>query len=190
MVDSILERVADGDPSAVDACLRQYGALVWSLARRLCLDHTEAEDAVQDVFIDLWKNAARFDASAASEVTFVAMIARRRLIDQRRRRQRQVPATSLVEEGIPADSDSIDQLETADEADKARKALDQLKGEQRRVLELSIYQGLSQAEIAQATSMPLGTVKTHARRGLIRLRKLLSDQEPAQQSPATNWPSH
>ena len=83
--ESILERIAAGDANAVQECMDLYGNLVWSLARRFTRSAAEAEDAVQEVFLDVWKSAARFDAKRASEKTFVAMIARRRLIDLLRR---------------------------------------------------------------------------------------------------------
>ena len=89
MARAILQRIADGDKTAVQECLDTYSGLVWSLARRLIGFSDEAEDAVQEIFIDVWKNAARFDEAQASETTFIAMIARRRLIDRIRRIQRQ-----------------------------------------------------------------------------------------------------
>lgn len=173
MPDGILRRIASGDAEAVDECLRQYGGLVWSLARRFTTDHAEAEDAVQEVFIDVWRSSERFDENVGSEATFITMIARRRLIDRHRKRTRQIDTAALVEESVPGEVEERDRLEVAEDVEKARDALAKLRTEERRVLELSIYQGLSQSKIAEATQMPLGTVKTHARRGLIRLREML-----------------
>jgi len=154
----------------------RYGGLVWSLARRLTWNEADAEDAVQEIFIDLWKSAARFDPSVASEITFVAMIARRRLIDRRRRAGRR-PEMAGIPDSAAADVESpLDGVEVNQEAGIALSALTQLSTEQQRVLRLSIFQGLSHEKIAKATGLPLGTVKTHARRGLIRIRKLLEDQ--------------
>jgi RNA polymerase sigma-70 factor (ECF subfamily) len=165
--------VAEGDPEAVDECLRVYGGLVWSLARRLTVNLSEAEDAVQEVFIDVWRNAKRFDGKIANEATFITMLARRRLIDRHRRRQRDVlaaPAAEAVDEPAAMVEDHV---ELQEEAARARDGLRQLRDEERRVLELSIYEGLSHREIAARTDLPLGTVKTHARRGLQRLREML-----------------
>lgn len=181
MAESILKRVAAGDSAAVDECLRQYGGLVWSLARRFSNNHAEAEDAVQEAFIDIWRSAGRFDESMGSESTFITMIARRRLIDRHRKRTRQIDASALYEETVPAGEEQKDRLEIADDAARAREALGQLRTEERRVLELSIYEGLSQSKISEVTQMPLGTVKTHARRGLIRLREMLG-AAPADQA--------
>jgi RNA polymerase sigma-70 factor (ECF subfamily) len=166
-----LPRIARGDPAAVRDCIDRYGPLVWSLARRLLANASDAEDAVQEIFVDLWAHAGRFDDSLASEPTFVAMIARRRLIDRRRRGQRRPPPQPLPEQ-LP-DGDPADPVELADEAAHAREAFARLRPEQQRVLHLAIDHGLTHEEIARATGLPLGTVKTHARRGLIRLRELL-----------------
>ncbi len=80
----LLQRIAQGDESAVPACLAAYGGLVWSLARRYASDPSDAEDAAQEVFIELWRHAGRFDPAVASEATFVATVARRRLLDRAR----------------------------------------------------------------------------------------------------------
>ena len=170
---TILQRVADGDAVAVDECLDKYGGLVWSLARRFCPRHHDAEDAVQDTFVDIWRNAGRFDPEVASEATYITMIARRRLIDRYRRSGRGPDTTALSEESVSADNDHADQVEVSEEAAHARKLMQQLRPQERTVLELSVEQGLSQSQVADRMQLPLGTVKTHARRGLIRLRELL-----------------
>ena len=83
--DVLLPRVARGEETAVRECLSRYGDLIWSLARRLLPTSADAEDAVQDIFVEIWKNAERFNEQVASEKTFVVMLARRRLIDRRRK---------------------------------------------------------------------------------------------------------
>lgn len=164
----VLGRVAAGDAAAVRECIARYGNLVWSIARRF--EGADAEDAVQEIFLDLWKSAARFDRNVASETAFVAMIARRRLIDRRRTRGRR-PTMDPVSE-LPAIADDRTGPDTCAEANQAARALDQLRPEQRQVLVLS-SQGLSHGEIAEQTGMPLGTVKAHARRGLLSIRAAL-----------------
>lgn len=172
---TILQRIAVGDPVAVQECLDTYGGLVWSLARRILPDRNEAEDAVQEIFIEIWKNAERFDESQSSETTFVAMIARRRLIDRLRKVTRQ-PNIDSFEDIIfePAKNDG-EIIQQSVEAGQAAEAINRLRPEQRQVLELSIVQGYSHQEISDALEMPLGTVKTHARRGLIQVRELLDE---------------
>ena len=95
---TFLERIAAGDPLAVDGCLEKYRGLVWSIARRFAGNHADAEDAVQEVFVELWRHAGRFDPAVAAESTFVATVARRRLIDRHRRRGRQPEAVPFVAE--------------------------------------------------------------------------------------------
>lgn len=181
MSSAILQAIAAGDQNAVQDCLKTYGGLVWSLARRMLRSQDDAEDAVQEIFVDIWKNAERFDPTRSSETTFVAMIARRRLIDRIRYSQRRIPADSL-DELLAEPADRSDQkLQTGVEADEAFRALRELRPEQRKVLELSIIHGLSHQEIADATGMPLGTVKTHARRGLLEARELMGIGKPGSQ---------
>ncbi len=171
-VTPILERVGRNEPGAVDEMMSRFGGLVWSLARRSCPTAAEAEDAVQEIFIEIWKTAARFDSTIAGEATFVAMITRRRLIDRTRRRTRR-PEPVALNESSPAPERSNDHLEVAEEAGIASEAFERLRPEQQQVLSLAIHHGRSHEQIAATTGMPLGTVKTHARRGLIRLRQLL-----------------
>ncbi len=173
MAQAILKRIAAGDKSAVQDCLDTYGGLVWSLARRLSPDVEDAEDAVQEIFIDVWKNAARFDETQASETTFVALIARRRLIDRLRKSNRR-PNTDSLEDVLtePANEKELN-AQMFVEAKEAAQAMKNLRPEQRQILHLSIVQGFSHQEIADALAMPLGTVKTHARRGLLQVREFL-----------------
>jgi RNA polymerase sigma-70 factor (ECF subfamily) len=174
--DSLLERVANGDMGAMQACIDEYGGLVWSLARRFSASPAEAEDAVQEAFISLWENAARFDPAKGAEVTFVAMIARRRLIDRGRRYERRERlVTEAKEEARAHTSTTDDAVVNVDEARSALDAMEKLSEDQQRVLGLAIHQGCTHEQIARITEMPLGTVKTHARRGLLRIRDLLSE---------------
>jgi len=170
---TILQRVARADAAAVDECLNAYGGLVWSLARRLCRKHVDAEDAVQEIFVEIWRKAEKFDPDIASESTYITMIAQRRLIDRYRRESRSPEVGTLVEGIISSESEHEKQAEIVEEATRAREYMQQLRPAERQVLELAINDGLSQSEIAESTNMPLGTVKTHSRRGLIRLRQLL-----------------
>lgn len=168
----LLPKIAAGEASAVQEFITRYQRLIWWLTRRQ--GTADPEDAVQDIFIDIWKSASRFDASKSSEVSFVTMIARRRLIDRKRKAQR----TPLSEEIENVVSDKLqvssDPIEHAAEARMAQRSLNALQPDQRRVLELSIYQGFSHGEISAATGIPLGTVKSHIRRGLIQVREMMT----------------
>ncbi len=166
---SLLGRIASGDRRAVRACIEAYGGLVWSLARRHLANDADAEEAVQDAFMSLWKSAGRFDPTRAEEATFVAMIARRRIIDRARKRARVNEGHELPE--VPV----APQLEQNEDARRAAAALEALPEDKRKVLWLSIHQGMSHGEIAEATGLPLGTVKSHFRRGLQAVRELLRE---------------
>lgn len=174
-VDPILPQVATGDSRAVQTCIDRYGGLVWSLASRQLGNTTEAEDAVQEIFIQLWKVAGRFDPAVASESTFVAMIARRRLIDRRRKLGRAPDTRSieLADDPSCATDPGLAHIETREQAAKIESALAQLSDEQKQALKLSIHSGWSHSEIAEHLGIPLGTVKTNIRRGLIKVRELL-----------------
>lgn len=174
---SILQRISSGDKTAVQDCLKKYGGLIWSLSKRMLPNSEDAEDAVQEIFIDIWKNADRFDESQSSETTFVAMIARRRLIDRIRKSNREINADSIESVLVEPTNNFDKRLQISVEAQQAAKALQNLRVEQQKVLQLSIYQGLSHQEIADALKMPIGTVKTHARRGILQVREFLGLDE-------------
>lgn len=173
----LLHRVGTGDQGAVRECIARFGGLLWSLARRSGLPQSEIEDAVQEILTEIWNNGHRYDPSVASEAAFVAVIARRRLIDRRRRVARR-PVSQELQEGTSADGPAVvEQSERAEAGKVAQQALETLSPDQQRVLRLSVYEGLSHELISRATGLPLGTVKTHARRGLIRLREMLESRE-------------
>ena len=174
-LEPLLPRIAAGDERAVRDCVARYGALVWSLARRWTPDGGDAEDAVQEIFIDLWRTAARYDSSRTSEAGWVAMIARRRLIDRARKRER-LPALESIPDGFDVASESERDLDREWRAEQARAVLRELPPAQRRMLELSLLHGRTHDEIARETETPLGTVKSHIRRGLQRARDLLASR--------------
>jgi RNA polymerase sigma-70 factor (ECF subfamily) len=172
MSPSLLERIAAGDAGAVEEFVQRHGSAVWGLARRFCRNAQDAEDATQDILLDIWKSAERFDPRAGSDLTFALTIARRRLIDRTRRAGRR-PAPELLADQEVAAAQTANTLEVGDEVARAKAALAELRPEQRQVLELALAEGRTHQEIAAAVGIPLGTVKSHARRGLLRLRELL-----------------
>lgn len=171
--EPLLPRIAAGDERAVGECVARYGSLVWSLARRWSPDRADAEDAVQEIFTDLWRTAARFEVSRSSESGWVAMIARRRLIDRTRRRERQ-PVLDVIPDGFDIVDEREVDLDRNDRVALARQVLTELAPAQRRMLELSLLHGRTHDEIARETNTPLGTVKSHIKRGLDRARALLA----------------
>jgi RNA polymerase sigma-70 factor (ECF subfamily) len=174
MSPTVLQRIASGEASAVRECMDLYGPLVWSLARRLSRTAADAEDATQEIFLDIWRSAGRFDASQGSDKVFIAMIARRRLIDRLRKKSAEPPmdppetleTVAWADPGLPPD--------TSLEAEQATRAMQVLRPEQRQVLELGLMHGLTQSEIAARLGMPLGTVKSLMRRGLKRVREFMN----------------
>jgi len=173
-----LPRIAAGETDLIQDCIDQYGALIWSMALRRCPSRQDAEDAVQEIFIDVWKSAKRFDEAIASEKAFIAMIARRRLIDRRRRRDRSLdttPITPVMEETrLFAEGNVEHHAEIA----LAERAIAKLQPKERDVVLLSVHQGFSHSQIAEQTGLPLGTVKTYVRRGLQRVRDMLQGEAP------------
>ncbi len=177
----LLPRIAVGDELAVRECVERYGALIWSLVRRWSPDARDAEDAVQEVFVDLWRSAARCEITRATEAGWVAMVTRRRLIDRLRRRQRAVELEPLPDDFDLADDTQTDEARD-DRVERARAALQALPEAQRTVLELALLHGRTHDEIAKATNTPLGTVKSHIRRGVQRARALLQPGDASQKA--------
>jgi RNA polymerase sigma-70 factor (ECF subfamily) len=174
MSPSVLERMAGGDQSAVRECIEEFGPLVWSLSRRLSRTPADAEDATQEIFLDIWRSAHRFNGSLGSDKVFIATIARRRLIDRLRKTSAEPPMDSDEVLDTIVWSEPGNSTETAIEAEQAARALAQLRPEQRQVLELGLLHGFSQTEIAAKLGMPLGSVKSFMRRGLLKVREYMN----------------
>jgi RNA polymerase sigma-70 factor (ECF subfamily) len=179
MSEFLLRRVAAGEQAAVAEVVRQFGGLVWSLARRLSPTSADAEDAVQEIFLDVWKSAARFDPAQGSEKVFVTMIARRRLIDRLRRFKTEPERADAEELDVIAFPEPSHPGERSVDAERAAVAVGYLKPDQQRVISLAVLHGLTHSEIASETGLPLGTVKTQMRRGLIELRARLGVEAPS-----------
>ncbi len=175
---SVLARIASGDQAAVRDCMDRFSSLVWSLARKFTSSQADAEDAVQEIFIDLWSSASRYDSTKGSEVTFVATIARRRLIDRLRQSSRALRTEDLSAATEVADVGALPDASLGDEAARAEQLLLTLAPEQQRVIQLAVYEGHTHQSIADALQLPLGTVKTHLRRGLLKVREAMRAPEP------------
>lgn len=173
MSADLMHRIAQGEQQAFAQCMEQYGGMIWGLARRLSATPSDAEDATQDVFLQLWKNANRFDPTRGSEAIFIATLARRTLISRFRGQKGRRLEVSIDD----VESASVDRFaadgEASAEARLAAQVLTSLPAQHQRVINLAVVQGLSQSEIATQTGMPLGTVKTLMRRGLILVREKL-----------------
>jgi RNA polymerase sigma-70 factor (ECF subfamily) len=178
MKESVLARVARGEAQAVRDCIDEFGGLVWAIARRMTRSRADAEDAVQEIFVDVWRSAARFDEAQGSEKVFITTIARRRLIDRiRRGRMSHLMDTEEALEdlrwAVPGNGGEI-----RVEAERAAAFVARLRPDQQKVLKMGLLEGLTHSEIATATGMPLGTVKTQMRRGLIQVRQWMKIENP------------
>ena len=172
MESTPLERVARGEAEAVQDCVDRYGPLVWSLARKMISNEQDAEDAVQDVFIDVWRSAKRYDPKKASDRGFVAMIARRRLVDRLRRRNSR-PNLVQFPEGFQVGTEEHTRTVDRATAPQVLGLLDRLREDHRSFVRMAVLEGMTHQEISDATGTPLGTVKSGIRRSLISMREWL-----------------
>ena len=176
----ILQEVAQGIEHAMDHCISKYGGLVWSIAQRYVQDRSSAEDIVQETFTDLWKSAKRFDPAIATECTFIGLLARRRAIDFARKESRRPQLEPLSEaESLPHPSVEPSAAVSCKSED-VRAALKQLPQETQQLFSLHFDEGMTHPEIAKKTGLPLGTIKTRLRRGLIEVREKLRHLDGAQ----------
>lgn len=174
--NALLPRIAAGDTSAVEDCLDEFGPTVHALAKRyLTPVKGDVEGAVQEVFVELWRNAHRFDPAKGSESAFVMTMAHRRLIDRRRWHAARFSVGEPALEPAAGPAGTPPAAETRDEARAVAQALERLPADEQQVLKLSIYSGLSHERIAVSIGAPVGTVKTRIRRGLERLRRDVAD---------------
>jgi RNA polymerase sigma-70 factor (ECF subfamily) len=181
---TLIRRMANGEESALGELYDQWVTLVHSLAAHLLRDQDDAEEVVEETFWQAWRQSGRYDASRGAVSTWLTTIARSRSLDRlrARRRVREEPWSRLAIDGeadriAPAEAGTADPLTAAEMAERralVRNALGRLPAEQREVLELAYFGGLSQSEIAERTGLPLGTVKTRARLALEKLRDRLS----------------
>jgi RNA polymerase sigma-70 factor, ECF subfamily len=167
----LLDRVRAGDESAVAELYDRFSPVVYSAALRVLGDPQAAEDVLQEVFLQLWRNPRAFDASRGSLGAWLAVIARHRAIDQRRKRR---PETDCDEVVLAVDPGLDGLAEQAEAMDLVRGVLANMPAEQCRALEMAFFEGMTHSEIAARTGEPLGTVKTRIRGALILIRKVLA----------------
>lgn len=172
--EELLEQLAGGEEAALSQLYDRYQAQMYGLALRITNDPGLAEDAIQEAFLGIWRNAARYSATRASVRTWLMSIAHHRAIDSLRRRRSTTPLPETDDGGgLPPEPDVWPEVARAADRDAVLAALAALPGEQRTVIELAYFGGLSQSEIARQVAIPLGTVKSRARLGLRQLRRLL-----------------
>jgi RNA polymerase sigma-70 factor (ECF subfamily) len=178
----LMQRVAASDEVAIDELYRRFGALVYQSARQVLRSRAETEDAVQEVFVRLWKTADRFDPHRAKLVTWVMLISRRHLIDRLRRQSARPDRAELDTSrtdagGAVARPEAEGRMEGEEGRERLKRQLARLPELQRSVIERAYLQGFSLREIAEQLNSPLGTVKSALSRGLTRLRELEGARE-------------
>ncbi|MBX7099133.1 MAG: sigma-70 family RNA polymerase sigma factor [Myxococcaceae bacterium] len=168
--EELLDAVARGDRMALQALYGRFGPKLWSIALRVLKDPREAEDVLQETFVDVWRTATRYDPNRAAVERWLTTMVRTRAIDRLRKRSvREHAVEGLTHEPFARVVTPEQELEHARDASRLRDALATLPEEQRRALELAYFEGLSQTEIAERTDTPLGTVKTRMRLALQKL---------------------
>ena len=172
-----LERMARGDHEALAELYDRHGPLVYSLALRIIRDQADAEDIVQEVFSQAWRQADRYSSSRGNVVAWLLTMTRSRSIDRVRERKARPEVTSdmTVMLGAPDTADRADeQVIWARQSRQIRKELEGLPTLQRIAIELAFFEGMTHSEIAERLELPLGTVKTRIRQGLLKLRDRLA----------------
>jgi RNA polymerase sigma-70 factor, ECF subfamily len=165
---SLLALVRRGDEQAMATLFDRYSKIVYSVALRVLRDPAAAEDVLQEIFMQLWRNPDGFTSAKGSLGGWLAVVARNRSIDALRRRR----PTDSVEDVVLASSCNLAaEAERNSLMERARSVIGKLPGEQRKTLEMAFFDGLTHSEIAEMTGDPLGTVKTRIRSALITLRK-------------------
>jgi RNA polymerase sigma-70 factor (ECF subfamily) len=172
---ALLERVAGKDSQALADLYDRYSAVSLALAGRILGDRSEAEDVLQIVFTRVWQEAGRYDAAKGSPTSWILSWVRNGAIDRLRRREALQRATLHSLDHAPAGHQEPQGHEehSALERERLQKAVASLPADQRQVIELAYFEGLSQTQIAQRLGEPLGTVKTRVRLGMNKLRQAL-----------------
>jgi RNA polymerase sigma-70 factor (ECF subfamily) len=174
-----LAQAGAGDSASLGALYDRHVRAVYSIALRVVKDEADAEEVVQEVFVQAWRTARRYDQSRGTVAAWLVTMARTRAIDRLRARRARPDSGAGGSDDVWSTraAGSIDPAETIDaerDARRVREALDQLPVVQRLALELAYFEGLTQSQIADRLEEPLGTVKTRIRLGLIKLRDALS----------------
>ena len=166
----LVTAIRSGDQGAMAALYDRYSPIVYSVALRVLQETGAAEDVLQDIFMQLWRNPGAFDASRGNMGAWLAVIARHRAIDRLRRRR---PEGDIGDVVVSVEPDLATEADRSRTLDRIRRVLRTMPPPQRSALEMAYFEGLTHVEIAEKTGEPLGTVKSRIRSGLLSLRKAL-----------------
>lgn len=177
----LVAAMAAGDRSALARLYDLMAGPIYSLASRLLGDATEAQDVVQDIFLQVWRTAGSYDASRGTVFSWIATLTRNRAIDRLRMRRRRSEllagaAPELQPTATAGEADSAASLWVREKATAVRAALTDIPPDQQQAIELAYFGGLTQQEIAARLNEPLGTIKARIRRGLLRLKDRLNSR--------------
>jgi RNA polymerase sigma-70 factor (ECF subfamily) len=164
----LLEKIQRGDESAMAILFDRYSRIVYSVALRVLRETSAAEDVMQEIFMQVWRNPNSFVAAKGSLGGWLAVVARNRSIDTLRRKR---PTDQVEEIALASPTNLADEAERNIMMERARAGIVLLPAEQRKTLEMAFFDGLTHSEIAELTGDPLGTVKTRIRSALLTLRK-------------------
>ena len=170
--DQLLSLVAQGDQAAFAKLYDQMAPRVLGLVRRLLRDHAQSEEVTQEIFLEIWQNATRYDSSKGGASTWIMTMSHRRAVDRVRASQASRDRdTKIGIRDYDADYDNVSEtVQTRIEHERVEKAMQRLTELQRQAVSLAYYGGYSHSEVANLLSVPIGTVKTRLRDGMIRLR--------------------
>jgi RNA polymerase sigma-70 factor, ECF subfamily len=169
--EKLVMAIRSGDESAMAVLYDRYSSLVYSVALRVLGDTGTAEDVLQEVFMQLWRNPGLFDSSRGNLAPWLAVITRNRSIDSLRKRR---PETDIDDVIVSVEPDMAGDAERGRAMEKVRGVLGAMPLPQRSALEMAYFEGLTHTEIAAKTGEPLGTIKTRIRGGLLALRKAIA----------------
>lgn len=173
--EDLIHRVAQGDEAAFAELYDAVSPTVFGLVRRVVRDPAQSEEVTQEIFLEIWQNAVRFDADRGKAMSWILVIAHRRAVD--RVRSAQASSTRDLRQGIKEYQESYDdvadQVEVRMESERVLRALESLTESQQQAIKLAYYGGYTHTEVAALLDLPVGTVKTRIRDGMIRLRDKL-----------------
>jgi RNA polymerase sigma-70 factor (ECF subfamily) len=177
--EELMPLIGDKDPGAFEVFYDRHGGVAYSLAYRIVGERGAAEDVTQEAFISIWRSGARYDAARGSVRTWMLGIVRNRAIDALRSKASGAPKLNFDDDSIlehrPAPERTESEALRRETAAEVRGALDELPGEQSKVIELAYFGGFSHSEIAGMLGVPLGTVKGRMRLGLEKIRGELAE---------------
>jgi len=170
--EELLGRVAQGDEAAFGDLYDQMAPRVLGLVKRLLVDHAQSEEVTQEIFLEIWQSASRYEAARGGASTWILTMAHRRAVDRIRSSQAgRDRDTKIGIRDLAVEYDNVSEtVETRIEHERVEKAMSRLTELQRQAISLAYYGGLSHSEVADRLHIPLGTVKTRLRDGMIRLR--------------------